>query len=366
MKNMRLFFYSMLIILNTLIIAQSNKDMSNEIISASRQTILTKTVKEVSPAVVGINVTEIREYRDILSMDPFWRQWFSDRVYRQAVKGLGSGAIISPDGYILTNDHVAGNAIETIVTLTDGRQYNAKVIGTDQTSDICLLKIEEKNLPYIKFGNSDDLMIGEWVVALGNPFGLFDINDKPTVTVGVISANEMNLGSSDNRYYFNMIQTDAAINTGNSGGPLVNAVGELIGMNTLIISPGTGTNIGVGFAIPVNKIKKIIEEIKTAGKVDRNFWTGLSVITVDANLAQKYSLKATRGAIITQIEKNSPAEKAGFQIEDIIIGIDEYRVNNDQTLISALNEYRTGNIVNAKVLRDGNELIKTMKLEKRK
>jgi len=176
------------------------KDNANAAIVNDRQNIITKTVATVSPAVVGINVTEIRQYRDVWSMDPFWRQFFGDRVYKQQVKGLGSGAIISPDGYILTNDHVAGNAVEAIVTLTDGKQYNAKVIGSDQTSDICLLKIDAKNLPYIVFGNSDDIMIGEWVIALGNPFGLFDINDKPTVTLGVISAVDMNMGSADKRY----------------------------------------------------------------------------------------------------------------------------------------------------------------------
>ncbi|KAF0211962.1 MAG: hypothetical protein FD178_3304, partial [Ignavibacteria bacterium] len=201
---------------------------ANDEIYSTRQTIITKTVKEVSPAVVGINVTEIREYRDARSFDPIWRFWFGDqldRVYQQQIKGLGSGAIISDDGYILTNDHVAGNAVTATVTLTDGRKYDAKIVGSDPTSDICLLKIEAKNLPYIKFGNSDDLMIGEWTIAFGNPFGLFDINDKPTVTVGVISNTNMTLSPSSNRYYVNMLQTDAAINPGNSGGPLVNAIG---------------------------------------------------------------------------------------------------------------------------------------------
>ena len=206
----------------------SKKQSANSDISDGRHTVITKTVAEVSPAVVGINVTQIQQYRDMFSMDPFWRYWFGDRVYNQQIKSLGSGVIISSDGYIITNDHVAGNAVEVNVTLTDGRQVSAKIIGTDPVSDICLLKIEGKDFPYVKFGTSDDLMPGEWVIALGNPFGLFNVNDKPSVTVGVISATGMNLGAANDRYYVNMIQTDAAINSGNSGGPLVNALGQLI------------------------------------------------------------------------------------------------------------------------------------------
>ena len=347
-------------------IKSSGQDANVELAN-SRITIITKTVAQVSPAVVGINVTEIRQYRDMLSMDPFWRQWFGDRVYNQQIKSLGSGAIISSDGYILTNDHVAGNAIETIVTLTDGRQYNAKVIGSDQASDICLLKIEENNLPYIKFGNSDDIMPGEWVVALGNPFGLFDINDKPSVTVGVISATGMNLGAADNRYYVNMIQTDAAINSGNSGGPLVNAIGELIAMNTLIYTAqGSSGNIGLGFAIPINKVKKVVEELKTKGKVDHDFWTGLSVLTIDESLSKTYKLKAARGVIITQIEKKSPAQKAGLQVEDIITGINDFRVNDESTIIGIMQEFRAGDEISIRIIRNNQKLAKIMKLEKMK
>ena len=177
--------------------AYQDKSRLNDEITKSRKNILTETVKNVSPAVVGINVTQIRQYQDPFSSffdDPFFRQFFGNRGrYSQKVKGLGSGFIISDDGYILTNDHVAGNATEVTVTMTNGKHYNAKIIGSDLVTDICLLKIDEKNLPFISFGNSNDVIIGEWVIALGNPFGLFDLNDKPTVTVGVISATGMNL-----------------------------------------------------------------------------------------------------------------------------------------------------------------------------
>ena len=344
------------------------KQQLNDSVTDARHTIITKTVKGVSPAVVGITVTEIRQYRDIFSMDPFFRQFFGDRVYNQQIRGLGSGAIISPDGYVITNDHVAGNAVQATVTLTDGTQYEAKIIGSDPISDICLLKIDAKDLPYIRLGNSDDILVGEWVIALGNPFGLFDVNDQPTVTVGVISAKGMNLGSLNNRYYMNMLQTDAAINSGNSGGPLVNALGELIGMNTLLYTANTGSsgNVGVGFAIPVNKIKKVVEELKTNGKVNRDFWTGLSVQTIDPSIAKVYNLKSTQGVIITDVAKNSPALKAGLEVYDIILAVDNIKVNNENTLIGVLQEFRTGDTIDFKILRDNKKLIKKMKLEPRR
>lgn len=351
---------------NPNIINTSNQEYIQEDITASRATIITKTAAEVSPAVVGINVTEIRQFRDIFSSDPIYRYFFGDRVYNQQIKNLGSGVIISPDGYILTNDHVAGNAVEVIVTMTDGSQHEAKIIGSDPSSDICLLKIKGNDFPYVKMGDSDKIMIGEWVIALGNPFGLFDINDQPTVTVGVVSAKGMNLGAQDNRYYVNMIQTDAAINTGNSGGPLVNAFGELIGMNTLIYTAGSVGNIGLGFAIPINKIKRVVEELKTNGKVDRDFWTGLSIQTIDQAIAKAYDLKSTRGVIVTQVQRNSPAEKAGLKVYDIIVGINNFKINNETTMIGKLQEFSPGDVLDVKVIRDGNQLTLKLRLERRR
>ncbi len=364
------FFFAFAFVLQA---QNSDRLKATDEIYTSRQTIITKTVKEVSPAVVGINVTEIRQYQDVWNADPFWSQFFAPRVYNQKVKSLGSGVIISPDGYILTNDHVAGNAVVATVTLTDGRIFTAqKTIVSDPASDICLLKIDAKDLPYVKLGNSDDIMIGEWVIALGNPFGLFDINDKPTVTVGVISATGMTISPANNRYYVNMLQTDAAINPGNSGGPLVNSVGELIGMNTIIAQSQDATkyglnigSIGVGFAIPVNKIKNIVQDLKTKGKVDRDFWTGLNIITVDENFAKTYNLFANRGVIISQLTKNSPADKAGLAVADIIISLDDYKINNLESFLSYIQEYRTGDTVEIKFIRGEKEMTKKMKLEKK-
>lgn len=349
------------------VVPVSQRIAVNDSITAGRQTIITETIKNVSSAVVGINVVEIREYRspwyNFFRDDPYFRDYFRRQ---QKVQSLGSGYIISPDGYIVTNDHVAGNAVEVIVTMTDGKQYEAKVIGSDMASDICLLKIDANDLPYIKFGRSDDLLIGEWVIALGNPFGLFDINDKPTVTVGVISSTGMNLGQSNNRYYVNMIQTDAAINGGNSGGPLVNSLGELIGMNTLIFTAdGSRGNVGVGFAIPVEKIEKIVTELKANGKIDRDFWTGLRIQAVDKGIAQYYKLESTRGVIVTHVTENSPAEKADLQVGDIILRVGKYKVNDDQTLIGILQEFKTGDTLTLTIVRENEQINKKMKLEKR-
>lgn len=340
-------------------------DSANEQISGSRSNVITKTVSDVSPAVVGINVTEIRQYRDPLSNDPFFRRFFGDRVYNRKVKGLGSGSIISPDGYIITNDHVAGNATKIIVTMTDGTRYDARLIGTDPVSDICLLKIEAQDLPYIKLGDSEDILIGEWVIALGNPFGLFSLNDKPTVTVGVVSALGMNLGEVNERYYLSMIQTDAAINGGNSGGPLVNAIGELIGMNTLIYTAqGSSGNVGVGFAIPINKVKSIIDELKLNGSVTRDFWTGLRIQSIDEEIARYYGLPNTHGVIVTYIGNNSPADKSGLEVGDVILKVGKYVINDDETLIGVLQDFRTGDNIELTVFRNGDTITKEMELEK--
>jgi serine protease Do len=348
---------------------QNQKDKNNDEITNSRRNIITETVKNVSPSVVGINVIEIREYKDPFFSffdDPFFQRFFGNRgTYNREVKGLGSGCIISSDGYIVTNDHVAGNATKITVTLTDGRQFDARIVGADNASDICLLKIEGKDLPYIKFGNSDDIIIGEWVIALGNPFGLFDLNDKPTVTVGVVSATGMNLDAINNRYYLNMIQTDASINGGNSGGPLVNSEGELIGMNTLIFTAGQSTgNIGLGFAIPVNKVKKIVEELKEKGSIDRNFEIGMRIQTIDEGIARYYHLKSAKGVIVTRIYPNTPAERAGIEVGDIVVEVEGFKINNENTIFSVFHEFRTGQTVKLKIIRDEKELTKQMKLVK--
>jgi serine protease Do len=343
---------------------------TNDEITLTRRNIITETVEKVSPAVVGINVIEIQQYRDPLGSffdDPFFRQFFGDRRSRtREVKELGSGYIISPDGFIVTNDHVAGNASRITVTLTDGVSYDAKLIGSDPVSDIALLKIDGEKFPYVEPGNSDEIIIGEWVIALGNPFGLFEVNDKPTVTVGVISATGMNLEPISDRYYLNMIQTDAAINGGNSGGPLVNSLGEVIGMNTLIFTAGSQGSIGLGFAIPINKVKTIIAELKEKGKIDRDLEIGMRIQSIDESIAKYYNLERTRGVITTKIYPGTPSDKAGLQVGDIILKINDFQINNDNTVFGVFYEFRTGQEIDILVFRDGEELNKKMKLEKSK
>lgn len=335
-----------------------SRERVSQNITDSRENAITRTVKDVSGAIVGINVTEVREYRDPFADDPFFRQFFGDRSYKQEVQGLGSGFIISEDGYIVTNDHVVGNATKVVVSLTNGDHIDAEIVGKDSYSDIAVLKISRSNLPHVKLGNSDDVIIGEWVVALGNPFGLFEVNQKPTVTVGVISATGMKLNSGENRFYRNMIQTDAPINSGNSGGALVNSIGEIIGMNTLIFTGNSmaGGNIGLGFAIPINKVKAIVDKLKKDGKIERNYDIGLRLQTVDKNIAQYFKLTNVSGAIVVNVEKGSAADKEGIKPEDIILYMNGEKISSDADFWGLILDMNIGEKVKLRILRSGKEI----------
>jgi serine protease Do len=333
----------------------------NKSVSDSRENAITRTVKRISPSIVGINVEEVREYQDPFSFfdnDPFFKQFFGNRPpQKQVVKGLGSGFIVSQDGYILTNDHVAGNATKISVTLTSGETVEAKLIGSDKNSDVAVLKIEKSNLEYARLGNSDDVIIGEWVIALGNPFGLFEINDKPTVTVGVVSATDMKVNADGNRVYKDMIQTDASINTGNSGGPLVNAEGEVIGMNTIIFTGGqfNSGSIGVGFSISINRVKKIMEEIKTKGKIERTFNVGFRIQAVDERIAKYLGLEKPIGVVVTDVQRGGLSSEAGLKAEDVIIEANGEKIRNEQDLVFVINDLENGDMLKMKILRGGSE-----------
>lgn len=347
------------------------RDSVNQVIFNSRQTVITNAVRHISPAVVGINVTEIREFRDpfadLFQNDPFFRQFFQRRSQQYEVKGLGSGFIISPDGYILTNYHVAGNASKIIVTLPGGRKFDADIVGSDAISDIALLKVDAKDLPHLELGNSDEVMVGEWAIALGNPFGLFDINDQPTVTVGVVSNTRMNFVMNENRIYRDMIQTDAAINSGNSGGPLCNALGEVIGVNSFIYTGGQYNqgNIGLGFAIPINRAKSIVEELKTKGKVDRSFWSGLKVQTLDPAVARYFNLKNVEGVVVVEVEAGSPAEKSDVKPADVITRINNLPIRSSNDLLIFQRDSKPGDKLELDIVRDGKDLKKTVTLARR-
>lgn len=242
---------------------------ANDEISKQRLNAIVVAAGRVGPAVVSITVVQTRIVTVTPFGDPFFDEFFGDffpeRRYRQEIKSLGSGVIISSDGYVLTNEHVVHDASKIRITLSSGVQHDAAVVAADTTSDLALLKVNGVDLPYAELGNSGDLMIGEWVIALGNPFGFLLEDTRPTVTVGVISALGRSIKSTyQNRLYRDMIQTDAAINPGNSGGPLTNILGQVVGINTFIFTASGGSE-GIGFARPVNFVKKFIDEAKRNG-----------------------------------------------------------------------------------------------------
>ncbi len=333
---------------------------ASEDIAASRQNAITRAVAKVSPAVVSINVTEVQEFYRInpWANDPFWSHFFPryDKIQRE-VKALGSGFLFSPKGYILTNQHVIDSADKIMVTLPGGAQYEAEIIGQDYKTDVAVLKIKGKNFPYIDFGNSDDVIIGEWAIALGNPFGLFDISAEPTVTVGVISAVDQDFGQRENeRVYEDMIQTDAAINSGNSGGPLVNSNGLVIGMNSFIYSGSSdiGASIGLGFAIPSNRAKAVVDDILKHGSVQRDIWQSIQFNDVTPYIAYYLGMGQATGVIVSDVDRNSPWDKAGLEPEDVILEIEGYTVRNTKDVEKLKKKLRLkkGELLHLKVYRN--------------
>lgn len=314
-------------------------------------------VKKAGPAVVyvgvekSVHVTGQGSPYDFFN-DPFFERFFGpqfkhpkiprQRKFKQ--KGAGSGFIIAPDGYILTNNHVVADADKITVRLSDEREFTAKVVGTDPQSDVALIKIDGKNLPVLPLGDSDQLQVGEWVIAIGNPFELMQ-----TVTVGVVSAKGRNhMGISD---YENYIQTDAAINPGNSGGPLLNIHGEAIGINSAIFSR-SGGYMGIGFAIPINMAKNIEQQLLKHGKVTRG-WLGVMIQDVNKDLAKSFNLKTTHGVLISEVTSKSPAEKAGIKQGDVVLAIDGKPVNNVAELRNAIAMTSPGTKLVLTVIRDG-------------
>ena len=342
------------------------RKVNSQQLADSRRTLITEAVKVISPAVVGINVLQIRQYRSPLFDDPFFRYFFPERT--EQVKGLGSGFMISSDGYIVTNEHVIHQAAEIVVTLPNSTKYEAELIASDFISDIALLKINSPEpLPFVVLGNSDDLIIGEWAIAFGNPFGLFDMG-QPSVSQGIISATDRDFGrQSDSRVYKDMIQTDAAINSGNSGGPLVNGLGKVIGINTFIFSGNerTGTSIGLGFAIPINRAKKIIRELRQYGRVNRRFRTGLEIEDLTYTIARYLGLRSTDGVIVSNVEANSPASRASFKIGDVIIEANDQAIRNKEDIWAVIDDSdaKGGDILNLKVIRKNRIIKLSLKLE---
>ena len=344
-------------------------DLSNDL-QYSRQTAITKAIEKASTSVVGINVTQLKQKHVSPFFDPFWGGFLP---YTQTFKvdNMGSGVLVSPDGYIITNAHVVDNALEVIVTLSGGKTYDAKVIGIDNPSDIALVKIDDDNLPYAELGNSDELIVGEWSIALGNPLGLFDVNNKPTATAGIISGVNMDFGLKESGHvYQDMIQTDASINPGNSGGPLINALGEVIGISTFIM---TGSNyssgsIGIGFSIPINRVKEVVKDLKKYGKVERSYTTGLHVQSIDKVMQRYLRLPSSEGVIITDVEKHSSGEKAGLKIGDVILTVNNRRINTAKDVFYVIDEdlLKVGDEILLKIIRENNTMELRLVLEEPK
>lgn len=337
---------------------------TEEDITSSRQNAIVKAAQRVGPTVVSISVVQVRVVRESPFFSPFgdeffdefWGGFFRPREYKEKIYSIGSGVIINPEGYILTNAHVVNGANQLKVTLTTGEEYPGKVIGQDQASDLAVVKIDAKNLPYVSLGNSDDLIIGEWAIAVGNPFGYLLDDPSPTVTVGVISAvnRDIKRERGQVQIYRKMIQTDAAINPGNSGGPLVNAEGEVIGINTFIFTTSRGSE-GIGFAIPVNRAKAILSDLIKHGEVERT-WTGMKVQDLTPLLAQSLELQNAQGVIVSDVDEESPAQKAGLKRKDVIIKANGQKIENSSDWEDLAYLARPGEPIEISLLRNGKEV----------
>lgn len=307
---------------------------------------LATMLEKVTPAVVNIATEGRQPVSDSLMTDPFFKRFFGDTPPgERQITGTGSGVIIHAQrGHILTNSHVIENADAIHITLKDGRKYLAKVVGIDPRADLAVLQIPSEQLTAMRFGDSDRLRVGDFVVAIGNPYSI-----GQTVTSGIISALHRNPGISE---YENFIQTDAPINLGNSGGPLVNLSGELIGINTAILGDQGGGNLGIGFAVPINTASGVITQIVQYGKVERG-QLGVEVQDLNPAMARDFGMKSNEGAVISQIMPNSPAEKADIQVGDVIVRLNGKNVNNAVDVKNMIGDLRTGTDVHMTTLRAG-------------
>ncbi|MDB5829477.1 MAG: 2-alkenal reductase [Variovorax sp.] len=307
---------------------------------------LSAAAKKASPAVVSINTSKAAQ-RNPRSNDPWFKFFFGDQGDDQPQVGLGSGVIVSADGYILTNNHVVDGADEIEVTLNDSRHAHGKVIGTDPDTDLAVLKIELDKLPVITLGNSDGLLVGDQVLAIGNPFGV-----GQTVTSGIVSALGRNQLGINN--FENFIQTDAAINPGNSGGALIDVNGNLEGINTAIYSR-SGGSMGIGFAIPVSMAKIVLEGIVKEGQVRRG-WIGVEPNNLSPELAETFGVKADTGVIITGVLQAGPAAKAGIRPGDVITGVGDKKIDNVQELLTAVAGLKPGDASRFALRRGGDKM----------
>ena len=318
-----------------------------------RSTAITEAVRMVEPAVVSVNVMKTERVRLNPFDDPFFH-FFSIPVLRE-VHSIASGVLFTSDGYIITNSHVVESAVQITVVMSDNTEFDARLIGMATVHDIAIIKIEGRNLPYARLGTSSDLMIGEWSIAVGNPFGFLMRDSRPSVSVGVISALDRNFNSrEDAKVYKGMIQTDAAINPGNSGGPLVNIFGEVIGINSFIFTQ-TGGSVGIGFAIPIDRVRRIAEELINYGRI-REIYLGIRIQEITPTIAAHLGLRSLDGVIISVIDEDGPAEEAGLKRGDIITRIDDVHIRNSADVEFGVFDLTPGRQVSFRIIRDRREM----------
>jgi serine protease Do len=348
----------------------ANKDQQEEI-HDSRRNAIVRATESVSPAVVSITVTRARRVRrgNPFFDDPFFDFFFfgESTPMRESLSSVGSGVLVNKKGYIVTNSHVIQNQpgetrLDIVVHLSDGREFKAKVVGIDDQNDIAVIKIKGKNLPVARLQKNSENLIGEWIVAIGNPFGYLMSDLKPTVTVGVISAVGRNFSPSSGIGYYNMIQTDASINPGNSGGALVNAHGEVIGINTFILTGQSSQSgsIGIGFAIPISKAMRVVNELITYGYI-RQWTTG---IYTKAYFQGTY--RRINGILISAIQRGSPGDKAGLREGDVIYAVAGRDISNLHEFLEVLRRFQVGEAVEIKFRRGKKQLKTKMVLEEKK
>jgi serine protease Do len=317
-------------------------------ISAERQTALTRAVARVAPSVVTVQTEMVQR----VPVD-IYEQLFGGRSGERVNAGIGTGFIITADGWIVTNAHVVAGATRISVAMRDGTTHEAKLRGADEANDLAVLKIEARNLPVAPLGSSDALLIGEWAIAIGNPYGFVLGNSEPSVTAGVISATGRNLlgRAQGGGAYLDMIQTDASINPGNSGGPLVNADGEVIGVNSSIYSP-SGGSVGIGFAIPINRAKHVAEDLQKHGSV-RRAWLG---VKLDLPTGGNPMVGARTGAVVRTVVPGSPAAKAGIRPGDVLVRAGQRVIRNPFDWDAVLLDLRVGERIPIRVRRDSREI----------
>lgn len=339
--------------------------------------IFVEIAKKQNPAVVNVSTkakaeTAHKNFRvprpgpgQNKSPDPFrdfYDRFFGERPNQRPKRGMGSGFVIDKEGHILTNYHVIEGAGEIVVILDDNgteKEYTATLVGSDPKTDIALIKInresgDNKDFPFLRLGSSENLEVGEWVVAIGNPFGL-----SHTVTVGVVSALGRSIGAGP---YDEFIQTDASINPGNSGGPLINIEGDVIGINTAIISGNTGGNVGIGFAIPIDIAKGILKDLRERGTVTRG-WLGVMIQKITPDLAKSFGLSQSEGALVGDVIPDSPAAKGGVKRGDVIVMFDGQQVKDMEDLPKIVAATRPNSVVDVEVIRDGSRMTLSVSIE---